>query len=429
VSERSAPRVPRGAASGARAARREAPRVEELSTVVVDELGRARDRTLALLEPFDDDELQQQVSPLMSPLVWDLAHIAHYEELWLLRAITDARPTDPRYDDLYDAFKHPRRERAELDILGPAEARAFAADVRGRVLDHLATVTFDGDPLLHDAFVYGMVIQHEHQHDETMLATIDLMEREYEHPDVGLDDPPRLRADGHSFALDAQTAGGVGDGFVPVAGGTVTLGTDAVPWAYDNERPAHDVQLRPYRIRAGPVTNAEYEEFVAVRGYRDDRVWSAAGRAWRDEAGLAHPQGWRPEGDGAWSRMRFGHRDDLAPDDPVQHVCWYEAEAFARWAGARLPSEAEWEAAALAGALGETGCVWEWTASDFLPYPGFRSFPYREYSQVFFGDEYKVLRGGSWATDPVACRPTFRNWDFPIRRQIFSGFRLAADDR
>jgi iron(II)-dependent oxidoreductase len=288
------------------------------------------------------------------------------------------------------------------------------------VLDHLEQVTFDGDPLLDDAFVYGMVIQHEHQHDETLLATIELMEREYDRPGVGL---------APSAPTAGRVAGTEAGRFVAVDGGAVTLGTDGVPWAYDNERPEHQVHLAPFRIGATPVSNGEYAAFVAAGGYGDDRVWSSAGRAWRDEAELAHPQGWRPEGEGAWSRTCFGHRVDLAPDHPVQHVCWYEAEAFARWAGARLPSEAEWEAAARAGALGETGRVWEWTDSDFLPYPGFRSFPYREYSEVFFGDEYKVLRGGSWATHPVACRPTFRNWDFPIRRQIFSGFRLAADGR
>ena len=160
----------------------------DLTTRVVEDLEAARRRTLGLLEPFDDDDLLRQVSPLMSPLVWDLAHIGHFEELWLLRELGGAPPTDPRFDDLYDAFKHPRRERSELQILGPADARAFVADVRRRALDHLATVDFDAtDPLLEHAFVYGMVIQHEHQHDETLLATINLM------------DDPRL--------LDASPAG------------------------------------------------------------------------------------------------------------------------------------------------------------------------------------------------------------------------------
>ncbi len=350
----------------------------------------------------------------MSPLVWDLAHIGHYEELWLLRELADAPPTDPRYDDLYDAFKHPRRERSELEILGPVQARAFVADVRARSLEHLAHVDFSGrDPLLEHAFVYGMVVQHEHQHDETMLATINLMDAPL--PDAYLEAALRP-PDTHR-----------GKGFVDVAGGAVVVGTDDEPWAYDNERPAHALSLAPFRIGAAPVTNAEHAAFVADGGYADERLWEPAGWAWRREAGLEHPMGWQREGDDGWSRRRFGRHEELPPSEPVQHVCWYEADAHARWAGARLPTEAEWEAAARAGALRHTGQVWEWTGTDFAGYPGFRSFPYREYSEVFFGDEYKVLRGGSWATDPAARRDTFRNWDYPIRRQIFSGFRLATD--
>jgi len=390
-----------------------------LTDLVADQLGDARDRTLGLLEPLDDAELRLQVSPLMSPLAWDLAHIAHYEELWLLRELVGAPPTDPRFDDLYDAFKHPRRERAELDILDPDRARAFAADVRARVLERLERVDLDiksgsDDPLLADAFVYGMVIQHEHQHDETMLATINLMGREYPAPTVGVGEraaaPPTPR----------------GDGFVGVGGGAVVIGSDD-PWAYDNERPRHTSVIEPFRIATAPVSNGAFARFANEGGYSDEKLWSERGWAWRHEARLEHPQGWCREGDGAWSRVDFGQRAELANDDPVQHVCWYEADAFARWAGARLPAESEWEAAAAGDALQGVGRVWEWTASDFRPYPGFRSFPYREYSEVFFGDEYKVLRGGSWATHPVAGRKTFRNWDFPIRRQIFCGVRLAAD--
>ncbi|MFA5882756.1 MAG: ergothioneine biosynthesis protein EgtB [Acidimicrobiia bacterium] len=416
-------------------------------TRVVEELERARRVTLDLLGPVPEPDQRRQVSELMSPLCWDLAHIAHYEELWLLRALDDVAPTDPRFDDLYDAFRHPRRERADLPILDPAGARAFAAAVRARSLAHLPTVDFAADePLLRDAFVYGMVVQHEHQHDETMLATIQLMGEGFAHPDAAI--AGELGARAADAAVDPLAT-------CAVPGGPVTLGTSAAPWAYDNERPAHTVELAPFAIDRYPVTNARYAEFVADGGYADPRHWTDTGWAWRTEARLAHPQFWRAESAGTWSRLRYGRREDLPGAEPVQHVCWYEADAFARWAGARLPSEPEWEAAAdgapiaaanlghrrfaptpigaaaaTAGRWGAEqmlGDVWEWTSSDFTPYPGFRSFPYREYSEVFFGHEYKVLRGGSWATDPAAVRTTFRNWDYPIRRQIFAGFRLAHD--
>jgi gamma-glutamyl hercynylcysteine S-oxide synthase len=180
------------------------------------------------------------------------------------------------------------------------------------------------------------------------------------------------------------------------------------------------------------VTNGEYRGFVEDGGYDDSRLWGAGGWAWRQEAGADAPQFWSREGGSDWSRRRYGRREELPPDETMQHVSWHEADAFARWRGARLPSEAEWEkAAAMDGEPGGPrlmlGGVWEWTDTDFHGYPGFVSFPYREYSEVFFGPEYKVLRGGSWATDPSVRRATFRNWDYPIRRQIFSGFRCAED--
>jgi iron(II)-dependent oxidoreductase len=254
---------------------------------------------------------------------------------------------------------------------------------------------------------------------------------------------------------------------VLVPGGEVPIGTDDA-WAYDNERPRHVRTVAPFLIDVAPITNAQYERFVADGGYDDPRWWSEAGWAWRGEADLVAPQFWRREGDGWW-RLRFGALEPVPPAEPVQHVCWHEADAYARWAGKRLPTEVEWEAAAAfdpvtgasrAWAWGDAapgpehanlggrhlgpapvgaypagasavGChqmigdVWEWTASDFGPHPGFRAFPYDEYSAVFHGDGYKVLRGGSWATHPAACRTTFRNWDLPIRRQIFCGFRCA----
>jgi iron(II)-dependent oxidoreductase len=419
------------------------------------DLAAARARTLGLLEPLADEQLTCQHSELMSPLSWDLAHIGVFEELWLLQHLAGTEPMVPEYAGLYDAFNHPRIERAELGLMSPAEARSYLAEVRERALGVLTRVELgtDGNPLLADGFVYRMVIQHEHQHCETMLAALQLRDGAYPLPDW---EPPSART------LERPE--------VLVDGGAFELGTSGDPWAYDNERPAHAAATGPFWIDTAPVTNRAFLEFVQAGGYDDRRVWTEAGWAWRREERAEHPEFWRPEGGASWSRVRFGHVESLPPDEPVQHVSWYEADAFARWAGKRLPTEEEWERAASwdggakrrfpwgdeppgetqanladphrfrpapvgaypagAGAAGAeqlVGDVWEWTSSDFRGYPGFRAFPYIEYSEVFFGDEYKVLRGASWAVHPSAARSTFRNWDLPQRRQIFAGFRCARD--
>jgi gamma-glutamyl hercynylcysteine S-oxide synthase len=358
---------------------------------IVGELEAARARTLALIAPISDDELVGQHSPLMSPLVWDLAHIGHFEELWLVRRLTGADPLHPETDGMYDAFEHVRSERVDLPLLEPSTARFYLTEVRARTLETLETLErIELDPedrLLRDGFVYGMVAQHEQQHVETMLQTIQLS---------GL---------AHEGGRPAACAEGTE---VLVGVGPFVMGTDDEPWAYDNERPAHERELPAFRIDSVPVTNAAYAEFLAEGGW--------------DEP----PMSWQRDGDG-WRRCRFGVLEPVPPGEPVQHVSFPEAQAYARWADKRLPTEAEWEKAARLGVLEGVGSVWEWTASDFDAYPGFEAFPYREYSEVFFGDHYEVLRGASWATHPLVARTTGRNWDFPIRRQIFAGFRCAED--
>ncbi|MER7334429.1 ergothioneine biosynthesis protein EgtB [Micromonospora sp. NPDC000119] len=419
------------------------------------ELERTRARTALLTEAVDEADLVRQHSPLMSPLVWDLAHVGNQEELWLVRDVGGREPVRRDIDDLYDAFKQPRRDRPSLPLLPPAEARAYLRTVRDKVLDLLDRVAFTDRPLVTDGFAFGMIVQHEQQHDETMLATHQLRAG----PAVlHAPPPPEPRA-------------AVG-GEVLVPAGEFTMGTDTDPWALDNERPAHRVHLPAYVIDATPVTNGRYREFIADGGYDDPRWWSPAGWRHRREAGLSAPMHWRRDGDG-WAYRRFGRWAPVRDDEPVVHVCYHEAQAYAAWAGKRLPTEAEWEKAARwdpatgrsrrypwgdddpttahanlgqrhlwpapvgaypAGAspLGVhqlIGDVWEWTATTFRGHPGFTAFPYREYSEVFFGDDYQVLRGGSFGTDRAACRGTFRNWDYPIRRQIFSGFRCARDAR
>ncbi len=381
------------------------------SRAVAAELERARGRTEELLAPLSDDELARQVSPLMSPLVWDFAHIGYFEELWLLRELGGEPPTRAEHDDVYDAFAHPRSERGELPILDPASAREFVADVRSRALTLLERrAEGNGSPLFDDGFVFGMVVQHELQHVETMTQTLQLGGM----PGLAPGKPPRVEATGELL----------------VPAGSYRVGTDDEPWAYDNEKPAHDVSVPGFAIDRALVTNAEYAAFVDGGGYGDRAAWSDEGWAWLSDEGVGGPLYWEGAGEGR-RRRRFDAVEPVPADEPVQHVSWYEADAYARWSGKRLPTEAEWEVAARTGEPAElehlSGAVWQWTATPFAGYPGFRAFPYREYSEVFFGEEYRVLRGGSWITDPLVARPTFRNWDFPQRRQIFSGIRCARD--
>jgi gamma-glutamyl hercynylcysteine S-oxide synthase len=355
---------------------------------VATELHEARARTLAVLEPLTDDDLTRQVSDLMSPLVWDLAHIGHFEELWICRRLGGREPLYPEGDDTYDAFAHAREERPSLALLDPSRARAYLAEVRERTLEVLEGIDLEQpDPLVRGAFAFGLVVQHELQHVETMLQTVQLSG--VEHP---------------GGATGVVTKPGVD---VHVDEGPLVMGTSDDAWAYDNERPAHEVDVGPFRIDVSPATNNDFAGFVK-------------------ETDAEPPLSWERDGS-RWIRRRFGRLEGIPAMEPVQHISWEQADAYARWAGGRLPTEAEWEKAARLGLLEDVAAVWEWTSSDFTGYPGFEAFPYREYSEVFFGPEYKVLRGASWATHPTVARVTFRNWDFPIRRQIFSGVRVARD--
>ncbi len=422
---------------------------------IAEVLRRARDRTALLTDAVDEADLTAQHSPLMSPLVWDLAHIGNQEELWLVRDVGGREAVRADIDELYDAFKHARANRPALPLLNADQARGYVSTVREKVWDVLENSDLAGNPLVDEGFAFGMIAQHEQQHDETMLATHQLRVGA---PVLSAPPPP--------------TAQGLLEGEVVVPAGEFLMGTSADPWALDNERPAHPVHVPGFAIDVAPVTNEQYLAFLADGGYDRPELWSARGWAHRQEAGLVAPQFWTHE-DGQWTRSAFGVRTPLRPRQPVVHVCWFEAEAYARWAGKRLPTEAEWEKAArfdpatgnsrrypwgeetpdarhanlgqrhlepadvgaypagvsATGAHQLIGDVWEWCATGFEPYPGFRAFPYREYSEVFFGGDYRILRGGSFGTDEVACRGTFRNWDHPIRRQIFAGFRLARDLR
>ena len=411
-------------------------------------LGETRERTLALVAPVSDQDMNRVHDPLMSPLVWDLGHIAAFEDLWLGVEAAGLPALRPDLLSVYDAAETPRAERGEIDYLRLDEAYGYLGAVRRRSLRVL-------DETELDPFIWDMVIRHEQQHNETMLQTLKLAQ-------PGVFTPPArplpARPPFHAAGRKAH-----------IAAGPFELGALPSGFAYDNERPRQVVDVPAFDIDVTPVTNGAFREFVESGGYHRPQWWSDDGWRWRAAHAVERPLYWTPDGHERW----FDTYEPIDPAAMVMHVSWYEADAYARSRGERLPTEAEWEKAAVYypasdltrrypwgdepptadranldqlafrpaspgafpagssphGCVAMIGDVWEWTSSSFNGYAGFAPYPYAEYSSIFFGDEYKVLRGGSWATRPRVASATFRNWDYPIRRQLFCGFRCARDAR
>jgi len=373
------------------------------SRQVLTALEDGRARTLALVGNLSDEQLERVYSPIMSPLVWDLGHIAAYEDLWLAHRQGGLELLRGDLAELYDAFETPRAVRGQIDALGPAAAREYLRAVRARSVELIS------DARAGDANICEMVVRHELQHSETMRQTLAI---------AGLlSSADQARADEPLGGLDGWPD------WLQIPAGEFEMGSPRAGFAYDNERPRHAVELAAFAIARRPVSSRSWMQFSEAGGYERPEWWSQEGWAWKQE-------------------QRISQHPAIAasnPQAPACHVSWYEAEAFATAHEARLPSEAEWERAATlpataggtggppgrARALEAVGRVWEWTRSSFGGYPGFVAHPYREYSEVFFGDRYRVLRGGSWATDARVANPRFRNWDLPQRRQIFAGLRLA----
>ena len=420
------------------------------------DLAEARERTLALVASVSEDDLVRVHSSLMSPLVWDLGHIAAFEDLWLGHRYGGGPMLRPDLIQVYDAIETPRAQRGDVAFLEPAQAREYMEAVRSRTLEVIA------ERGVGDSTLIELVLRHEHQHNETMLQTLELARLEgyalpqpagYDAPDFG------ARVSRPLTGLE----------MIEIPAGPCTIGATGKGFAYDNERLRHRTDVRGYLIGHTPITNATYLHFVEGGGYERREWWSDEGWAWKEQYDITRPSGWTEDHGAEW---RLTGLEPLDPRRPVVHVSWFEADAIARAHGARLPSEEEWEKAATwdqeqsqaraypwgneppepgqhanldqlsgaparagtfpagaspAGCEGLIGDVWEWTASEFDGYPGFAAFPYREYSEPFFRGGYRVLRGGSWATRPRVATSTFRNWDHPQRRQIFSGLRIARD--
>jgi iron(II)-dependent oxidoreductase len=411
----------------------------------------ARRRTLELIADLSDAQLLGPPLPTLNPLLWEIGHVAWFQERWVLRHVHHRPPLRPDADALYDSAAVAHDTRWGLPLPPRQHTLRHLAEAQEQVLERLAQ-----RPSPEEVYFIMLAVFHEDMHTEAFT---------YTRQTLGYP-APRLSGAVAASASEGDTPWG---GDVSVAGGTFPLGADPnEPFVFDNEKWAHPVVLRPFAIARAPVTQAQLAAFVDDGGYRRREWWSAAGWAWRERVAAKQPVYWRRDPAGWW-RRDFDRWVPLEPYRPAIHVGWYEAEAYCRWAGRRLPTEAEWEAAAsgsasdgrkrrfpwgndeptpdranldgtalgcvgvAAHAAGDSpggarqmiGNVWEWTADDFQPYPGFVTDPYKKYSAPWFGD-HKVLRGGAWPTRGRLLRNTWRNFYRPDRRDVFAGFRTCA---
>jgi len=407
----------------------------------------AHDRTLACVSDLRDAQLEVPRLGVVNPFRWELGHCAFFYDVFVLRVLERRDPVMARADELYDSFSIDHDDRWHLDLPDRRATTDYAERVRDAVLERLARAAPDAA----QTYLLLLALTHSDMHCEAFT---------YMRQTLGYPAP----AFGGARAPAAPAGPLPGD--VAIPGTTFLLGAERdEPFVFDNEKWAHPVEVAPFRIARAPVTNAEYRRFVEEGGYLEPGLWSRAGWGWRHGTGAQHPVHWH-RADGGWLRRDFDRLVPLEPHAPVVHVSWYEAEAYCRWAGRRLPTEAEWELAAGgagkprypwgdteassgqanldAAAMGcvdvgafpagdsPAGCrqmignVWEWTASPFYPYPGFViDFPYKEYSAPWFGYR-KVLRGGSWATRPRFARIALRNFFTPDRNDVYAGFRTCA---
>jgi gamma-glutamyl hercynylcysteine S-oxide synthase len=431
----------------------------------LDALHDARRHTLTLIEDLTDEQLMGPQLQIVNPLLWEIGHVAWFQEYWVLRHLNAREPILPHGDALYDSAKVAHDTRWHLPLPSREQTLAYMQEVLNRITDRYQRQ----DEIEGQAeYFLSLALFHEDMHDEAFGYTRQTLGYSKPCLDSGTRVPPVNRA------KDARaTNEDFGDSQIP--GGRFLLGSlPDRPFVFDNEMDPHEVEVEPFAISRTAVTNAEYAAFVEDRGYERKEFWSEAGWRWRQSVDVKHPVYWRREG-GGWLRRAFDKTGALESFLPVLHVNWFEAEAFCRWAGRRLPSEAEWEMAAsgapnsdghdineskqrfpwgnempnsrqanldwrLGGcvdvrALPESdsrfGCrqmignVWEWTATDFNPYPGFKPGPYKEYSAPWFGD-HKVLRGGCWATRSRLIHKAYRNFYQPDRRDVWAGFRTCA---
>jgi gamma-glutamyl hercynylcysteine S-oxide synthase len=429
---------------------------------VMDESRRHTRHLMSLV--IDEEHLRRSPGSGFRPILWHLGHVGAFEGYWILQRIKGDPTISSRYDEIFDPIKTPREDSTKLPPI--PEINGYLDRVREEVLGFLVKMPPGNAPLLRDGYVWDMVIEHEYQHQETVAYLLQMLDPKVKRM---ADGDPHDRG-GENKARDEHRPKSSPPRMVSVPGGPFEIGADGSTFAYDNEMPAHIVELADFRIDAYPVTAGEYAEFIEARGYQTRSLWSDDGWEWKEANQINCPEYWSPSGNETrWRVREMFEKTAMRADHPVTGVSWYEAGAYARFVGKRLPTEAEWEKAALwdpaagrkrrfswgdeAGANGNfgfrhwgttsvgehpsgasaygcvdmSGNVWEWTATRFEGYPGFKAYPYPEYSEIWFDGDHRVLKGGSWATRLPLLRGSFRNFWRPRFRIAFSGFRCAAD--
>ncbi len=433
----------------------ELPRPRTGAGKLAADLRQVRSRTVQLTEDLSGEQLMGPMLPIVNPVLWEIGHVGWFHEFWTLRHVHAEAPAFAEADRLWNSSVVSHPTRWHLDLPGREAVLGFLSDVLERQLQRV-----DRGIDASARYFYELAVRHEDMHVEALT---------YTRQTLGYAPPAALGE------VSARAAGPwPGDAEIP--GGRWRLGsTSDEGFIFDNEKWAHAVELPPFRIARAPVTNTEFAAFVEAGGYRIRSLWSDQGWAWREHAGAERPAYWQAKQDGRWTWRRFNRVEELPLDAPVTFVNWHEAEAWCRFAGRRLPTEAEWEAAAIgepaaaatrladrkrpwpwgdaaptsllanldfafdrpldvaACSAGDSafGCrqmignIWEWTASDFTRFPGFSPDPYEDYSQPWFGTR-KVLRGGAWATAARIARPAYRNFFTPDRNDVIAGFRTCA---
>ena len=419
-----------------------------------------RAKTLSIFDLADERELRQSPGFGYRPIIWHLAHTGVFESYWLLQKAQGMPAPDARYERIFDPIRTPREESKNLPTR--REMEDYLRRVRAGVLEYLERFDFDDpDPLKANGYLFRLVLEHELQHQETLLYLFQMLDPSKKTRPAGLDRP----------APAARAAAPAPGEMVYVPAGAFRMGSVWDAFAYDNELPAREVNLPAFRVARAPVTCGEYARFVEEGGYRRREFWDEEGWARREQESWEYPLYWRRGDSGGWVERRMFEEGELRAEHPVTGVSWFEAEAYAKFAGRRLPTEAEWERAASwdagrrvkrrfawgdeepdaaranfgatlwgttpagafpagasdAGCLDMNGNVWEWTATPFDAFPGFKPFPYPEYSETWFDGDHRVLKGGSWATNAPLLRSSFRNFFRRPFRIAFAGLRLAED--